>query len=158
VLDPLASAVLETMAEGSSSMPTREELQAEADEAKPRPKVNLAATTPAEVYTLEALLGTEALRGLNVRGWQDDVRAGKEVQTTSRFVARRVVRVVEGEDVKMLKALRYVLLMLNWFDCLKTIPRGGKKLPDRDVVKKAVGEGVLDSLMDGLRRRFAKDG
>ena len=138
-------------------MPTREELQVAVDEAKPRPKANLDATVPANVYKIEDLVGNEALRSLSVRQWQDAIKEGKAVETTSRYVSRRVVKLVQSEDVKRLKALRYVLLMLDWYGCLKPGQRGAKKLPPREDIRKAVGEEITDFLIEGLRKMFAPD-
>jgi len=156
-LDPLVSAVLESMSQVTSSMPTREELQAAVDDAKPRPKANLDAETPADVYEIEDLIGTETLRTLNVRQWQDDIKAGKAIETHSRFVSHRVIRVVESGDVKMLKALRYVLLMLDWFAALKPGQKGARRLPQREDIQKAVGEDITIFLIEGLRKKFAPD-
>ncbi|MCJ1247307.1 DNA-directed RNA polymerase I subunit rpa49 [Trapelia coarctata] len=156
-LDPLASAVLESMSQVTSSMPTREELQAAVDDAKPRPKANLDATTPADVYKIEDLIGIEMLKSLSVRQWQDDIKADKAIETHSRFVSHRVIRVVQSGDVKRLKALRYVLLMLDWFGGLKPGQKGAKRLPQREDIRKAVGEEIQDFLVDGLRRKFAPD-
>ena len=100
----LASAVLESMSQTVSSMPTREELQASIDEAKPRPKANLDAKTPGEVYTVEDLVGLDTLRMLGVKGWQDAIEKGEDVQTSSKFVAKRLVKVVGWKDVRRLKA------------------------------------------------------
>ena len=145
------------MSQVTSSMPTREELQAAVDDAKPRPKANLDATTAADVYKIEDLIGTETLKALIVRQWQDDVKADKAIETHSRFVSHRVIRLVQSGDVKRLKALRYVLLMLDWFECLKPGQKGTKRLPPREDIRKAVGEDVTDFLIDGMRKKFAPD-
>ena len=153
----LASAVLESMSQTVSSMPTREELQASIDEAKPRPKANLDAKTPGEVYTVEDLVGLDTLRMLGVKGWQDAIEKGEDVQTSSKFVAKRLVKVVGWKDVRRLKALRFVLVMLDWFGCMKEAGKGMRKLPKREEIRAAVGERIPDSVIEGLRKRFAPD-
>ena len=153
----ITSAVLESMSQTASSIPTREELQASIDEAKPRPQANIDAKTPGEVYTIEDLVGIEALRILGVKGWQDAIGKGEDVQTSSKFVARRLVKVVKSNDVRRLKALRFVLVMLDWFGCMKEAGKGMKKLPKREDTRAAVGEGIPDSVIEGLRKRFAPD-
>jgi len=145
------------MSQVTSSMPTREELQAAVDDAKPRPKAHLEAKTPADVYKIEDLVGTETLGALSVRQWQDTTKAGKAIDTHSRFVSHRLVNVVQSEDVKRLKALRYVLLMLDWYGCLKPGQKGAKKLPQREDIRKAVGEDIPDFLIEGLRKKFAPE-
>ena len=158
VLDPLASAVIDSMSQTSGAVPTREELQAKIDEAKPRPKPNLAAETPAEVYKIEDLVGANALQALKVREWQSAVEADRDVQTTSKYVSRRLVKVVSSKDIMRLKALRYVLLLLDWYSCLKPGMKGSKKLPQREDIIKAVGGDTTGGMLEGLRKRFAPNG
>ena len=139
-------------------MPSREDLQAAVDEGKPRPKPNLEAQTPAEVYTVEGLVELEILKQLVVREWQDKVNKNEDVKTTSRFVSERLVKTVKTEDVKRLKALRYLLLLMDWSTCLRAGARNSKKLPGRDDVKKAVGSEVGDGILESVMRRFTMDG
>ncbi|MCJ1478591.1 DNA-directed RNA polymerase I subunit rpa49 [Lambiella insularis] len=158
VLDPLASAVIEYMSQSTSTMPTREDMQADVDESKPRPKANMKAETPAEVYTIEDLVGTDTLRVLSVREWQTAVEAKKDVQTSSKYVSRRLVKVVASKNVMRLKALRFILLLIDWYSCLRPGLKGAKKLPQRDDIRKAVGGEITDSMIEGLRKRFAPQG
>ncbi|MCJ1383412.1 DNA-directed RNA polymerase I subunit rpa49 [Xylographa soralifera] len=158
VLDPLASAVIDSMSHASGPAATRAELQAAIDGAKPRPKPNLEAETPAEVYKIEDLIGASSLQALKVRDWQSAVEANKDVQTSSKYVSRRLVKVVSSKNIMRLKALRYVLLLLDWFSCLKPGMKSMKKLPQRDDITKAVGGEITGSLLESLGRRFAPDG
>lgn len=154
-LDPLAAAVVESMASTTSTMPTREELQSAVDDAKPRPKPNLQATTPAEVYPVPVLVGgEETLRALAVKDWQDAVSANKPVHTKSRFVSNRLVKVAQSGDVKNLKTLRYLLLLLDFHGCLKPGARGVKKVPQKDEMRKAMSN-ASEGMTEGVRRRFA---
>ena len=157
VLDAVASAVMNSMAESSATIPTKEELQAAVDNAKPRPKPNLEAETPADVYPAENLVGMDVLEGLAVKTWQDAVEANRDVKTSSRFVSRRLIRVVRTDDVKKLRTLKALLLMLNWYGCLQPGGKNAKKLPKREDVKKAVGPEVPDRIVDSIRKRFATD-
>ncbi len=143
------------MAASTGSMLTREEMQSAADEGKPRPTHNLDAETPADVYPLEELVGMRNLRLLTVKEWQDKVETGEGIETKSRFVSGRVRQVVQVGDVKKLKTLRYLLLLLDWFRCLKPGMKGVKKLPMKEEVRAAV-EGVGSELLDGVRKRFAE--
>lgn len=157
-LDPLASAVVSSMTQFTSSMPTREQMQADIDESKPIPKPNLAAETPAEVYPVEQLVGGQnVLRNMNVQELMDKVKAGEDVQTKSLFVSRRLVAVVQGDDVKRVRTLKYLLLLLEWYKCLKGGHKGGKKVP-RDEEMGPLMEQHGSEVVRGLGRRFADQG
>ncbi|KAI4111949.1 MAG: hypothetical protein LQ338_008343, partial [Usnochroma carphineum] len=97
-LDPTASAILSSVAATTSSMPTREELQTQVDESKPRPRPTLNAGKPAEVYPIEELVGQGTLPQMMVKDWQDAIEAGEEILTKSRFVSHRVGAIVKNGD------------------------------------------------------------
>lgn len=139
------------------TVPTREDLQAVADEVKPRPKPNLDAESPADVYKVEDLVGLDTLRTLSVRNWQEAVKKGEDVKTSSRFVSRRLVRIVKTDDVRKLKALRFLLLLLDWNGALRVLPRGGKKFPGKEIIKKAVGPEIGEGMLEVITKRFAPD-
>ncbi len=139
-------------------MPSREDMQKEADEAKPIPKPNLEAKTPAEVYPLELLVGSVALRNLGVQDWIDQVEAEEEIITKSKFVSGRLARVVKTGDVKLVKALKYLLLLLEWYLCFKGTHNGSKKsrkVPHTEDVVKEIGWASND-LIEELPERFAE--
>ena len=143
------------MAESSASMSTREELQAEIDEGKPRPRPNMEASSPAEVYPLEQLVGgAGVLAGMDVKTWIDKVAAGEDFQTRSRFVARRLQAFVKNGDVKRLKSLRYLLLMIEWFIGLKPGFRGLKKVPKLEDMGPLV-ESYGSEAVSRVGKRFA---
>ena len=119
-------------------MPTREEMQNAVDEGKPRPTPNPNAETPADVYPLEELVGLGTLRFLAVKEWQDKVESGEDIVTKSRYVSARVRHVVQGGDVRKLKTLRYLLLLLDWSRCLKPGTKGGKRVPIKEELKTAI--------------------
>lgn len=156
-LDAVASAVMDSMAESSTVIPTQAELQAAVDDRKPRPRPNLEAETPADVYPVENILGLDVLEGLAVKSWEDAVEANQDVKTTSRYVSRRLIRVVRTGDVKKIRTLKAMLLMLSWYGCLQPGIRGAKKLPKREEVKKAVGLEIPDRILESIRKRFAID-
>ena len=134
-------------------MATREELQAAVDEAKPRPQANLQARTPADVYPVETLIGEDVLRDLKVKHWQD----APELQTTSLYVAKRFTKVKDTGDVKKLKVLRFLLLLIDWYQALKTGPHGVRKLQKREEVRNAVGRDVEGWIIDAVNKKFAPD-
>ena len=142
------------MADNTSSMPTREELQAEIDEAKPRPQPNLQASTPAEVYPIEQLVGgANVLAAMGVKDWIERVKNGEDVQLKSRYVAKRLAATVQSGDVKKLKTTRYLLLLLEWFTAL-TPGRTGKKVPKAEEMGPLVAAFGKENVA-GVARRFA---
>ena len=139
-------------------MPTKEEMQAEIDEAKPRPKPNMQAETPAEVYPVEELVGgIGVLKAIGVKEWIDKVNAGEDVQTKSIFVARRLRATVQSGDVKKVKILKYLLLLVEWFRSLKPGNRGGHRAPKLDDLPDLVANWGSD-IVNGISRRFAEGG
>ena len=144
------------MQEASGSMHTREELQIAVDEGKPRPKANLEAETPANVYKLEDLVGVDAMRTLMVKEWQDKVNSNTNIETGSLFVSKRIRRTVESGDVKRLKGLRYLLFLLDVLRCLEPKAKGIKRLPVKEKLMSALGS-LGEGLLDGFRRKFTQD-
>ena len=155
-LDPLASAVVSSMPP-ASSMATREELQAEIDANKPRPKANLSAEKPADAYPIEELAGVHTLKIIGVKDWMDRVKANEDIQTKSMFVARRLKREVEGGDVKRIKVLKYILLLVEWFKGLKSGSKLGLKVPSLEDMGNLVGAWGSD-IVAGVTKRFADGG
>ena len=136
-------------------MPSREELQALVDESKPIPVVNQHAKTPAEVYPLEDLIGIDSLTAINVRPWEEAVKRGEDVKTISLFVSKRLRKIVENNDVKKMKTLRYLLLLLEWSAALKPGQKGAKKLPPKEEIRNAISEDIRDRILENIRRKFA---
>ena len=136
-------------------MRTREEMQAEIDEGKPRPKPNLQASTPAEVYPLEQLVGgPNTLPAMGVKEWVDKVKSGTDVQLKSRCIARKLAMTVQSGDVKKLKTMRYLLLLIEWFMALKPGAKSTKKVPkDEDMGPLITAYG--SEVVAGVTRRFA---
>ena len=136
-------------------MPTREEMQAEIDEAKPRPKPNMQASTPAEVYPIEQLVGgANVLAAMGVKEWIEKVKAREDVQLKSRYVARKLAATVQSGDVKKLKTMRYLLLLVEWFAALKPSSKVGKRVPKLEEMEDlfaAYGREIVT----GVARRFA---
>lgn len=154
-LDPLTSALVSSMAQNTSSMPTREQMQADIDQNKPVPKPNVAAELPEEVYPIEQLVGgTNVLRNMNVQELMDRVKAGEDVRTKSLFISNRLRAVVQSEDVKRVKTLRYLLLLLEWYKGLRAGPKSVKKVPKEESWMEQYGSEVVR----GVGRRFAEQG
>ncbi|KAL8867776.1 MAG: hypothetical protein Q9174_005442, partial [Haloplaca sp. 1 TL-2023] len=157
VKDPVASAVVSSMAATTSSMPTRQDLQAAADESKPRPQPDLSAETPADVYPIDQLVGQGTLRQMTVEGWQSAVEEGEDILTKSRFVSHRIQAVVSSGDIRKIKVLKYLLLLLDWYGALLDGPKGrGRKVPHGDKLQEKLGTWGSE-LVQQVTHRFAGD-
>ena len=150
--DPLAAAILETMDRTEAHMPSREDMQIASDAAKPRPRANLEAQTPAEVYPIEHLVEEEELRAMMVKDWLDAIQKGNEVVQSSKFVARRLMHVAQKNDVQTLRLLKYISTLRDFHAALKPLKGGGRKLPRREQLKEKTG--VNSYVLDCVRRRF----
>ncbi|KAI9700300.1 MAG: DNA-directed RNA polymerase I subunit rpa49 [Candelina mexicana] len=159
IQDAATKALLDAMADSTDHMATRAELQSAVDEAKPRPKANLAARTPADVYPVESLVGEETMAALTVKDWQDKVAAGEAVTgLKSRYVSQRLQKVATSSGsgrVVRLKVLRYISLLLDFYLTLNAGARGPRRVPQMVHLKKALG--VQGSLVDTIKRRFAPE-
>ena len=156
--DPVASAVVSSMAAATLSMPTRQDLQAAADESKPRPQPNLSAETPADVYPIDQLVGQGTLRQLTVQEWQNAVEREEDILTKSRFVSHRILAVVTSGDIRKIKVLKYLLLLLDWYGALLLGPKGrGRKVPNGEKLQEKLGTRGSD-LVKQVTHRFAGDG
>lgn len=157
-LDPVAAAVISSMAIAAPSGTSREDLQAAIDEAKPRPTPNTAAEAPMDVYPIDQLVGPGILRQLAVKDWQDAVEHKEEILTKSRFVSHRIQQIVSEGDVRQIKTLKYLLLLIEWYTMLLPSPKGkGRKIPDRAQLHAKLGKWGSE-LVDGVGRRFADNG
>ena len=138
----------------ASSTLAQEEAKQAMENAKPGPNPNLQAETPTDVYPLEELVGLDLLRVLTVRDWQDKVEAGEDILTNSRFVSGRVRAIVKSDEVRKIKTLKYLLLLVQWYHSLKPAYGQGKKLPSSKELVTAM-KGVSEDLREGIRQRFA---
>lgn len=156
VLGPAAAAILDEIDASAPSLLAQEEMKQTAEEARPGPNPHLKAETPAEVYPLEELVGLDVLRILTVRDWQEKAAAGEDIVTKSRYVSGRLREVVKSGNVREIKALKYLMLLVEWHHCLKsTKERGVKELPPTTVLAKAM-DGTSEELRESIRVRFAE--
>lgn len=150
-LDSVSSAMMANMAEATASMATREELDNAMNANKPRPKANTETTDLSKVYTVETLIGTETMTTIQVRPWQVEMKAQREVMVASRFVANRLNKF--KDNVEKLKMLRYMLLLIEFYNSTKP-GRDGRRLPKPDELKPMIN-GQPESLLQGVKRKFA---
>ncbi|KAL9131168.1 MAG: hypothetical protein Q9217_000821 [Psora testacea] len=158
-LEPLAQAVVSSMPSTSTTM-MRDALEAEIDESKPRPKPNLQATTPAEVYTISQLVdGEDTLSKIPVKEWIDTINSSRDVLTRSLYVSRRLIKLVQANDVKMVRVLKYLYLLIEWAKALQQSGKAGKRVPKLEHTAMAVlVAGWGSELVLGLSKRFAAEG
>ena len=156
--DALADALISNVSAATASMPTRAELQAEINEGKPIPEPNLDAESVEEVYTLESLVGgTQMLRRIEVQSWISTVESGGEVKTRSRFVAKRLAYLVQAEDIKRLRGLKYLLLLVELYHSLIPNQRGNgsMRMPKKEELASKMPDWPSE-LLESLRTRFAE--
>jgi len=153
--NPLAAAVLDSIASATTDMPTRADVQIAVDASKPRPIPNLSATTPSEVYTTESVIGERTFEDIPVKDWQQIVKEDGDIQTGSRFVAKRLLPALKKGDVERVKILRYLLALVDFYAALKSgKSKTGKVLPPKELLVKRMQSSP--SLIDGIKRKFAK--
>lgn len=153
-LDAGETALMESVKDAANAMPEKQELQDTILASKPIPRPNLNAKNIEDAYPLSVLVPSGEMRALAVKDWQDAVEAGENIKTGSRFVASRVNWVTKSEDVPKLKALKYLLLLIDFYGALQP-GRGGKKVPIKDKLKEKLSTWP-DALIDSVRRRFAE--
>ncbi|KAK8223629.1 RNA polymerase I associated factor, A49-like protein [Phyllosticta capitalensis] len=152
--DSVAAAVLQSVSDATADLPTKESLQAAVDEGKPRPRANLAATNPVEVYTPESLIGGDTLRLIDVQPWIDAAQKNEGFTTTSRFVFGRIGNLaLQKKAQKKLKVLKYIQLLIDFLAALKPSRSGSKRIPLREELEKKTG--ISGALLDSVRRKFA---
>jgi DNA-directed RNA polymerase I subunit RPA49 len=161
VLNEAASAILETMQSVTGSMPSKEVLQQAADDQKPRPKMNLEATEPSQVFSLDDLIGDDIIKLLDTRSWHTEVKAGKAISVTSAYVASRVERVMnEGKALKESKKdkiLRFYLTLHEWHSAMEKHSRQGWQLPKRAAMQEKF-QHVNERVLERIRHKFAPEG
>ncbi|KAF2457032.1 RNA polymerase I associated factor, A49-like protein [Lineolata rhizophorae] len=166
--DLAARAILRGMDTGGHDAPTREQMRAGVDAAKPRPTPDVAAQSPADVYPPARLVGgADVLQQIPVHDWL----AAEDVRLHSRFVARRLAALSKvardggkqaSDAVLKLRLLRYLGLLMEFYGCLKPARDGAKRLPAKEEWKAGVGGVVSEKApgewADKAKRRFSEKG
>lgn len=150
----VAEAVLDSIKDSLVDMPTRDELQSVVDDAKPRPKANASATELGDVYPIKTLVPRGVLEEIDVTDWERLLKDKEDVKTTSRYVAHRMVSL--EKKTEKLKALRYVLALVDFHANLRAIKGGGRKLPKKDEMEtKMEAHGFMAS---SIKKQFSSAG
>jgi DNA-directed RNA polymerase I subunit RPA49 len=153
----VASAVLQNMSSTTSAMPTKEAIAAAVDESKPRPRANLAAEYPNEVYPVDVIVGSDLMALIPIKDWVDAAEAGQAVNVHSQYVAKRIFKLAKAKELQKLKVLRFILLCVNFNAALKMKGRGAKVIPHKDKLLPEMGENTPPPVVDAIRRRFASE-
>ncbi|KAI4797255.1 RNA polymerase I associated factor, A49-like protein [Aureobasidium sp. EXF-8845] len=151
-LDNVESAVMDSVKEASDAMPAKQAQQEEILASKPIPKPNLNATEAENVYPIGMLIPATDMRNLTVKEWQD--ANGEDLKLSSRFVAHRVNPIAVRDDVQRLKALKYLMLLIEFNLALKPAGKAGKKVPQKDQLRSKLEEWP-ETLIESVRRRFS---
>lgn len=158
-IDAAARAMLSSVGEVTSTMASREELQAVVDEAKPVPVANVDATEIQDVYDPKKIIGTDILNLVPVREWQEKVQHKESIQVPSRFVAARVNRVAGNEEaVTRTRVLRYFFFVLMFY--LHSKPgkaRGTRSIPPREKLREILAPAP-EAVIESIRRKFSDRG
>ncbi|KAF4956429.1 hypothetical protein FSARC_11565 [Fusarium sarcochroum] len=158
-IDAAARAMLSSVGEITSTMASREELQAVVDEAKPVPIANMDATEIQDVYDPRKIIGADILKLVPVREWQEKVQHKDSIQVPSRFVAARVNQVAGNEEaVDRLRVLRYFFFVLLFY--LHTKPgkvRGTRAIPPREKLRELLTPAP-EAVIESIRRKFSDRG
>jgi DNA-directed RNA polymerase I subunit RPA49 len=146
-------ALMASIGENIANMPTVEDLQTLAEESKPRPKANLSATDPTDVYPIQSLIDEDTLYSINVQDWKDATKEKVGVTTTSRYVSRRLQSVLQNDDEAKMKVLKYMLMVIEFFQL-------SKKSKNGNLVPRGNDLHALDHpgfLLEGVKKRFSVD-
>lgn len=158
-LDDASRATLTLVGQATSTMATKEELQAAIDAAKPVPRANPDAQEVDQVYRPEDLIGEEILNLVPIREWQEKVQHKEGIQTPSRFVAARVNAIAnDDEAVTRLRVLRYLAFVLVFYLCTRPgKQRGTRQLPPREKLRQLLSPAP-EAVLENIRRKFSDAG
>lgn len=143
-------ALLDSIAVNIENMPTMDDLLEKAEQSKPRPKANLSAKRPEEVYPVDSLIPADVMRQLRVDDWIEGAATKEGVTTTSRYVSRRIASTLRINDDIKCKVLKYMLMVIEWFGKAKST-RNGRLAPRPFEIEQL---GHPKQLMNGIAKRF----
>ncbi|KAI1460643.1 RNA polymerase I associated factor, A49-like protein [Annulohypoxylon moriforme] len=158
-LSSASKALMESINDVTVGMASKEDLQAQADLAKPIPPGNFDATEIQDVYTPEGLIGGEILNAIPIRDWQEQLKKGLNKTMTSSFVANRLVPVGEGPNpTYRLRALRYLDFVIKFIKNARPgKERGTKRIPPRDKLRELL-KPAPEPVIENIRRKFSSNG
>ncbi|KAL7918936.1 RNA polymerase I associated factor, A49-like protein [Trichoderma austrokoningii] len=158
-LDDASKAILSSIGAVTSTMASREELQAAVDEAKPVPKANVDASEVYDVYRPEELIGADIINLVPIREWQEKAKHGESIQFQSRYVVSRVQAIASNDSAEMrLRVLRYLSIVLLFY--LYSKPgrqKGTRQLPPREKLRELLAPAP-EAVVENIRRKFSDGG
>lgn len=150
--DDVQDAIISAMADSAAATPRKDQLADDILASKPIPKPNLAAEDVEDVYSFDTLLPPNDARLVHIKDWQDKARAEEEVMLAHRFTAAHFLTTGKNDDVRRLKALRYIELLLDFHDALLKSGKAGKKVPKQLSTRLSAWP---EQLVNSVRHRFA---
>lgn len=158
-IDDASQAILTSVGDITSTMATREELQALVDDAKPVPVANVDAEEIQDVYDPDVIIGSDILNQVPIREWQEKVKHKEGIQTHSRYVAARV-NAIAGNDTSLLqlRVLRYLSFVIVFYLCSKPgRERGTRRVPPREKLHELMAPAP-EAVIENIRRKFSDAG
>ncbi|KAI2465908.1 RNA polymerase I associated factor, A49-like protein [Annulohypoxylon bovei var. microspora] len=158
-LSSASQALMESINDVTIGMASKEDLQAQADSAKPIPPGNFDAKEIQDVYTPEGLIGGEILNAIPIRDWQEELKKGVNKTMTSSFIANRLVPVGEGPNsAHRLRALRYMDFLIKFIKSARPgKERGTRRIPPRDKLRELLNPAP-EPVVESIRRKFSSNG
>lgn len=158
-IDAASRAMLTSVGEVTSTMATREQLDAVVNDAKPVPKANTDAEEIQDAYDPEDVIGADVLNLVPIREWQEKARHNENIQSASRFVAHRVNTIAANDEAETrLRVLRYLSFVLVFY--LSTKPgreKGTRRVAQRDDLREALAPAP-EAVVENIRRKFSDAG
>lgn len=155
--ESIADNILQGMSSATSAMPTKEDLLAAVDNSKPRPRANVSAEYPIDVYTIDAVVGKELMQLIPIKDWVEASEAGTGVEVSSKFVAKRIFKLVKNKQLQKLKVLRFIALATKFNDALTSRGKGPKRVPLREKLEELMGKDVPGPVANAIRRKFISE-
>jgi DNA-directed RNA polymerase I subunit RPA49 len=149
--DATTKALIESIGEKVASMPTAAEQVRAAEESAPKPRANLDAQTPDDVYPLEILIPLDLLSTIDASEWMEKTKKKENISVTSQFVARRAQSIGNNKDLTKMQVLRYMYVIIDFFKHLGK-GRESRKTPQ----KKKLSDHHPSSLVDSIYQRFCR--
>jgi len=158
-IDAASRAMLSSVGAVTSTMASRDDLQAVVDEAKPVPKANMEAEEIEDVYDPYAIIGKDILNLVPIREWQEAKQHDQSIKVASRYVASRLKFMGSTqEDATRMRILRYMYFVLVFnLACRPGKERGTKSVPQRKQLHSYM-DPAPEAVVENIRRKFSEAG
>lgn len=158
-LDTAEMALMASLQDAATSVPTQQDLQAAVDANKPVPKGHYDADEIQDVYKPEELIGRDILELIQVSDWAQAVKKNEDVKLKCRFVASRLRRIGSGENaVARLRLLRYTyFVQLFYLTARKGKDKGTREIQKKDKLAEELAPAP-PPVIESIRRRFSDKG